>query len=218
VLFAEEHALLGLIVHAILGGALVAASTHLAIWMRGFPRGQFSRARGVRKLAAISLALFVVAFVSGNLLYPTYKIRVRGEYLEEGTAVVRDYRNRMIARDLFRRKSQPAADTSESTENPTAAEEPSLPATARDAPTEARLPHETAKLARWFDVKEHWVALGLALSIACAVLLFGWKPDRRSRLVGSTAFALAICAAATTWLGAIIGIVTAATRSVAPLG
>ncbi len=217
-LFAEDHALLGLVVHAVLGGALVATSTHLVVCMRAFPRGRFDRERAARKLAAINLALFAAAFLSGNVLYPNYKIRVRGEYLEDGRAVVRDYRNRQTAQATFREKSQAAPHTAASPPGAVSTEEPSAVDRAVDRPTESRLPLETAKLARWFDVKEHWVALGLALSAACAALLLGWRPSDQGRVAASTAFALALCAAATTWLGAIIGIVTAATRSVVPLG
>lgn len=217
-LFGEEHALLLLVLHAILGGALVAASTHLVVWMRHHPRGRFTRQRGVRRLAAISLALFALAFVSGNILYPTYKIRVRGEYLEDGTAVASDYRNRLAARERFRARQAPEAGASREREaNPDHPDSATAP-TARNRPAEARLPRNTAKLARWFDVKEHWVALGLVLSAACAALVF-WRPrDEPGRAVAATAFAFALCAAATSWLGAIIGILAAATRSVAPLG
>lgn len=225
-LFAESHALLGLVVHAILGAALVGASTRLVIRMRArAPRGRFSHEREVRRLAAVSVALFAAAFLSGTILYPTYKIRVRGEYLDEGTVVVQDYRDRMHARDLFRQRTAPRVEalpergaTPES--EPADRNAHDLPAagSARDVPTETHLPLESAKLARWFDVKEHWVALGLALSAACALLLFGWRPTANARVVASTAFALALCAAATSWLGAIIGILATATRSVAPLG
>ena len=36
------------------------------------------------------------------------------------------------------------------------------------------LVHRAAQAARWFDVKEHWVALGLLAAIALAFLLLVW--------------------------------------------
>jgi hypothetical protein len=216
VLFAEDHALLFLVIHAVVGGALVAATTHLVVWMRGFPRGRVTRMRGVRRLAAISLALFAVTFVSGNVLYPTYKIRVRGEYLEEGTAVIRDYRNRMSARELFRARNAQRPDAPDARPPDTAAAAPED--FARDEPAEAHLPRRTAKIARWFEVKEHWVALGLALSAGCLLLLLLCDPRKSGRnMVSPVAFGFALGAATSAWLGAVIGILVAATRSVAGL-
>jgi len=218
VLFGEGHALELLILHAVLGAALVAASTHLVVWMRGFLRGRFERLRAVRKLAAISVTLFGIAFISGNLIYPTYKIRVRGQYLEEGTAVIRDHRNRETARSLFEERNAPprVQDDERAPAGGAAAAAPEQ--SSRNAPAEAYLPRRAVKLARWFEVKEHWVALGLALSVACALLLFACDPRKAGRAVGPTAFGFALCAASAAWLGAIIGLVVAASRSVAGLG
>jgi len=60
-----------------------------------------------------------------------------------------------------------------------------------------------------FDVKEHWVALGLPL------LLAAWVLSRRgrdaSRLLFACAFGAAICA----WSGGIIGLLVTSARSIA---
>src|SRR5262245_11193869 len=102
--------------------------------MRGYLRGDFRRHNGVRRLTLYSALLFGGAFVAGNLMYPTYRVRVRAEYLDDGGAVIRDRAARTAAR------GEPPA--------------------AADADRDAHLPQTTAKVARWFDVKEHWLALG----------------------------------------------------------
>ncbi|HEY8142400.1 MAG TPA: hypothetical protein VIG06_07005, partial [Kofleriaceae bacterium] len=83
----EAQARFLLILHAILGAATVAASTHLVIWLRGYLRGKPQRKRAVKRFAWISLALFALTFVVGNLGYPIYKVRVRTGYLENPPAV-----------------------------------------------------------------------------------------------------------------------------------
>jgi len=83
----EDHARLLLILHAVVGAATVAAATHLVVWMRAYPRGDFARHRSVRRFAWISVALFAAAFALGSLAYPTYKVRVRVGYLENPDAI-----------------------------------------------------------------------------------------------------------------------------------
>ena len=61
--FLEEHARWLLVLHTICGVALVAASTHLVVWMRGYLRGEFGRHPAVVKFSYITLSLFAVAFV-----------------------------------------------------------------------------------------------------------------------------------------------------------
>ncbi len=181
--FLEEHARLVLIVHAALGAALVAASTHLVVWMRGYLRGNFARRRAVRRFSVIAVVLFGLAFTAGNLAYPTYKIRVRAGYLENPAAVAADLQQRGA---------------------PTTAVEGALATTAR--------------IARWFDVKEHWAAVGLILSLACAVILRFWDPVRDEPAIAPIVFGLALGASATAWLAAIIGLVTASYRAIGSFG
>jgi hypothetical protein len=183
VVFLEEHARLVLVVHAVLGAALVASATHLVVWMRGYLRGQFARQRAVRRFAGIAVVLFGVTFVAGNLAYPTYKVRVRAGYLENPAAVAADVQQR----------------------GGSAGEVDGVLAT-------------TARVARWFDVKEHWAAVGLMLSIACWLILRFWNPARDGAGIAPVVFGLAVGAAATAWLAAIVGLVTASYRAVGPLG
>src|SRR5262245_20125779 len=79
-----------LVLHTALGVAAVGAATHLVLWSRGFLRGEFGRLRAARRFARIVLVLQLAAFAAGNLMYPTYKVEVRGAYLENGTAVAAD--------------------------------------------------------------------------------------------------------------------------------
>lgn len=71
-----------------------------------------------------------------------------------------------------------------------------------------------AQVARWFDVKEHWIALGLLASAAVLLILAFWDPARDGAGFAPIVVALASIACATVWLGAIIGVWTAAWRAV----
>lgn len=181
--FLEPYARLVLVVHAILGAALVASATHLVVWMRGYLRGAFPRRPAVRRFATIALVLFALAFAAGNAAYPTYKVRVRAGYLENPTAVAADLRERH----------------------------------GPDADVDAAL-DTTSKVARWFDVKEHWAAFGLMLSFACWLILRFWDPVRDGPAIAPIVFGLAVGAAATAWLAAVVGLVTASYRAIGSLG
>ncbi|MEM9492980.1 MAG: hypothetical protein AAGC55_27775 [Myxococcota bacterium] len=211
-LFAEEYAGLLLVVHTVVAVALVGATTHLVLWMRGFPRGRFERIRAVRKFAVIAAGLYVLSMLIGNVIYPVYKVRVRAEFLDRPTELVREYRQRSEARYQVaeryqanaERLGQPGAD-------PAVLGDGAAISVPRD------LPQRAAKVARWFDVKEHWVSLGMALSLACAVILTTWNPKRHGRSIAAIAFLMALGAAVASWLGAIIGLVVASYRSIGGL-
>lgn len=173
----EAQARLLLVLHAILGAATVAVSTHLVVWLRGYLRGKPQRQRAVRRFAWISLVLFGLTFLVGNLGYPIYKVRVRTGYLENPPAV---------------EASMPGAET---------------------AAVEARY-QETANIARWFDVKEHWVALGLVLTLACVLVLRRWEPSGEAAVIAPLVVGMAATAAATAWLAAIVGLLTSSYRAV----
>ena len=211
VIFAEDYAGVLLIVHAIGGAALVAASTHLVVWMRDYPRGRFRRPRAVRRFALIVLVLYGAAFTLGNLMYPTYKVRVKVEYFEEGGVVVESAAARPRAAARVAARYESAAALRRGDETPAAAREPS---DAEIAERTAPLPRAMNKVARWFDVKEHWTAIGLALALACAALLHAWRPERHPPALGWVAFALALGLAAITWFGAVIGLITTSYRSI----
>jgi uncharacterized membrane protein HdeD (DUF308 family) len=68
-------------------------------------------------------------------------------------------------------------------------------------------------MARWFDVKEHWVALGLFAALALAGILVFWTPAEGSA-VRSVVVGLAAITMGTAWLAAIIGVLVASWRAV----
>ena len=81
------------------------------------------------------------------------------------------------------------------------------------APTAALVKRAT-KAARWFDVKEHWVALGMLATFALALVLAFWDPARDGPGLAPIVVGLAIVIAATVWLGAIVGVLTSTWRAV----
>ena len=194
--FAQEYARWLLVLHTALAVAAVGAATHLVLWMRYYWRGQLGRHKAIRRFAMISLALHFAAFAAGNVIYPTYRIAVRAEYLEVPTALAAESAQRAEARarSLHLSAEEAAAlDTSEA--------------------SRARV-IAAGKAVRWFDVKEHWLALGLFVSAGLALLLWRWEPRRDGMAVAPIAMGLAICAALTLWAGAIIGVLTSAWRAV----
>ena len=179
-----------LVVHAILGAATVATATHLAVWtwkaLRGSPR-----VAGLRWFGVAVLAVFGTQFAAGNLLYPTYKVRVRGELFDLPRAVVGEMRVRQEARaELLAREGREAA--SESDEEPTG----------------------LGRVARLFDVKEHVAALALPFAAAACALALGWRPERDGPVAGRLLLGCALIVAASAWFAAVVGIVVASYRAV----
>jgi hypothetical protein len=216
VLFLEDQARWLLVLHTVIAAALVASSTHLVVWMRGYLRGSFKRQQGVRKLSVISASLFGVTLLIGNLIYPVYKVRVRLEYLEHGSALTADYKERVRSRSRVRiqhERLQHARGKGPPV-NEAAVEAANQP----DLRALSGMPKRAAKVARWFDVKEHWVALGFGLSVGCMVILLVWDPRKHNTAVAPMVFGLALGAAATTWIGAIIGVVVTSFRSIGGFG
>ncbi len=181
-----------LVLHTALGVAAVAAGTHLVIWLRRYVRGAQLR-RAVIKFAWIFVALQIAAFAAGNVMYPTYKVEVRSAYLENAAAIAAD------------RGSRADADAK------VAAREHAAPS---EGTATADLVQRMARAARWFDVKEHWIALGILASIALLLMLSIWDPHRDGLVLSPIVTTLAVIASGTTWLGAIIGVLTAAWRAV----
>jgi hypothetical protein len=173
----ESQARILLVLHAVLGAATVAVSTHLVVWLRGYLKGKSQRRRAVRRFAWMSLSLFALTFVAGNLGYPIYKVRVRTGYLE----------------------NPPAVEASMGEATP--------------AEVQARY-DQTARMARWFDVKEHWVALGFALTLACALILRRWEPTGEAAAIAPLVVAMAATAAATAWFAALVGLLTSSYRAI----
>lgn len=180
-----------LVLHTALGVAAVGAATHLVIWLRRFGRGRGTR-RAVLRFGWVTLVLQVAAFAVGVVMYPTYKVEVRAAYLENASALVaaQEARQAATAQVMIREHGTPES-----------------------APFPTDLVRSAAQAARWFDVKEHWVALGILVSAALLLILSRWPPDRQP-VVTTTATALAAISAATLWLAAVIGILTTAWRAV----
>jgi hypothetical protein len=182
-----------LVLHTALGAAAVGAATHLVVWSRGFLRGRFERLGAVRRFAWIVLALQLAAFAAGNVMYPTYKVEVRAAYLENTTAVVadRDGHQRALERVWAREAAVPP-----------------------EATVTGELVRRAAAAARWFDIKEHWIALGILASLGLVLALGFWDPSTGARELAPVVFGLALIIAATLWLGAVIGVATASWRAV----
>jgi hypothetical protein len=199
-LFAEGHARWLLIVHAILGAASVAVTTHLVVWTRRYPRGEFSRVNGVRWFATVGCALYVTQFLLGNVLYPTYKVRVRSEYFDLGSAAAGEAEVRRKAREQVedRRRADALHDGRS-------------PGEFSPAP---QAPRDLTSVSRLFDIKEHWAALGLPLVCALCALTWAWRPNRDGPWGGRLIFAFAVAAATCTWISGVIGLWVTSHRAV----
>jgi hypothetical protein len=79
-LYAARRVLL--ILHA--GGSivLIGAATHHALQMRHYLRGRFGSGRLEKTYAKVVAAAYLGTFVLGALLYPAYRVHVRGYYLD----------------------------------------------------------------------------------------------------------------------------------------
>lgn len=180
-----------LVLHTGLGVAAVGAATHLVIWLRRYVRGQQGR-RAVVRFAWLVLALQLGAFALGNLMYPTYKVEVRTAYLENASAVASaaTAHGKELARVAAREGAEAPAQTAT-----------------------GELVRRAAQAARWFDVKEHWVALGAFVAAALVLVLSLWDP-REGSAIAPIVVGLAGISCGTLWLAAIIGVLTAAWRAV----
>jgi hypothetical protein len=182
-----------LVLHTALGVAAVGAATHLVVWSRSLLRGSFGRLRAVRRFAWIALVLQVLAFGAGNVMYPTYKVEVRTAYLEDADALAGDRAARQARLDDIARR--------EGARVPQVA---GLREQVRGA----------TGIARWFDIKEHWVALGILASLALVLVLGFWDPRTGGRELAPVVLGLAVIVAGTLWLAAVIGVLTSAWRAV----
>ena len=182
-----------LVLHTALGAAVVGAATHLVLWLRRYVRGQSGKRRAVLRFAWIVLALQLAAFVCGNLMYPTYKVEVRAAYLENAPAIAEQAgaHERELAHVTAREHGESLV-----------------------GPATTDLVRRGAQAARWFDVKEHWIALGIFVSAALVLILSLWDPKRDGTVLAPIVIALSVIVAGSVWLGAIIGVLTAAWRAV----
>src|SRR5262249_3747349 len=86
--------------HAIAATVLVASATHHLVWCCGYLRGNWSRQKAEKRFALIACVAFVTTFVIGNMLYPTYKVRVRAEYFDNPAAIAEEAKLRTTQREL----------------------------------------------------------------------------------------------------------------------
>jgi hypothetical protein len=126
-------------------------------------------------------------------MYPTYKVSVRSAYLENAAAITAEERAR--ERELATVAAREGAQTPQ----PTATVD---------------MVRRAAQAARWFDVKEHWIALGLLVSLALILVLWRWDPKRDGPVIAPIVMGLAVIIAGTVWFGAIVGVLTASWRAV----
>lgn len=184
-IFLESLARPLLLAHAIAAAVLVGATTHHLLWCRHYLYGRYGQAKAEKRFAAICAIAFVATFVGGNLLYPTYKVRVRAEYFDNPAAIAEEVKLRVAEHALVAVKPTPAP------------------------PVVASL----SPIAHLFDIKEHWVALGCAASVALWILSRKLHPREESRVLALYVGLSAIqCGSA--WFGAVVGLMTASYRSV----
>lgn len=200
-MFAESVARPLLLLHTVLAVGAVAASTHLVVWLWRVRRGQHGRLRAMRRFAIYAAALHLGAFVAGNLMYPTYKVNVKVSYLKDGDAVLDDAEARLrMQAETDRRFHDPGRPP---------------PSDGELARATSGLPRRADKISRWFDSKEHWVAMALPVAILVAFVLGAWKPEPgEGKEIGGVLHLLAGGVCATLWFAAIVGVVTASWRAV----
>ena len=70
------------LLHGATSVVLLGAATHHALEMRHYLRGRFERAALERTYARVVAITYVLTFALGAALYPTYRVHVRGLYLD----------------------------------------------------------------------------------------------------------------------------------------
>ena len=128
-------------------------------------------------------------FAIGNLLYPTYKVRVRAEYFDNPQAIADEVKLR-------------------------AANHRALGLAPTPTPTPmTTVVQSLSPIAHLFDIKEHWVALGCMASVALLILSRKLHPKDEPRVLPLYVGLSAVqCGSA--WFGAVVGLMTASYRSV----
>jgi hypothetical protein len=71
-----------LVLHAAGSIALIGSATHHLLEMRHYLRGKFNRSKIVRTYALVAAVSYVVTFALGAMLYPSYRVHVRGYHLD----------------------------------------------------------------------------------------------------------------------------------------
>jgi hypothetical protein len=184
----ERYARLLLILHAVGAAVLCGAIVHTLLSVLRRLRGRPPWPRE-RALATTASLAYLVTFGLGLLVYPTYRVRVRAEYFDSPRLAQAEAQARATLHAELRR-------------------------TPRVVPIP---PRSLAGAARLFDIKEHWIALVLPIAVGLLVLgrRAGRSPERRV-----VALYAGLCATlgAASFAAALIGLVTAAHRSVGAPG
>lgn len=71
----------GLVLHAVSAGVLTGSITHLAIVLLRARQGR-GNPRLLRLYPSVALGAWAVTFALGAVIYPTYRVRVRGAFLD----------------------------------------------------------------------------------------------------------------------------------------
>lgn len=71
-----------LLLHAAGSIVLIGSATHHALWMRHYLRGRFARSSIEKTYARTVSISYAFTFTIGALLYPTYRVHVRGLFLD----------------------------------------------------------------------------------------------------------------------------------------
>ncbi len=203
-----------LVAHVVFSLATVGLSTHLLLWLRPFLKGKFAGIESCKRFALLAASAYGITMLIGLALYPTYRVRVRAEYLDNPSAITRAAEQRAETRLLAERRNAESKAYRRG-------ETPQLQPASVDSEHVARLADEQVKkgvrISRWFDVKEHWSTLGLLLAWALVLILFRWAPSSERKSIVYLVFGLAGGSAFISWSAAIIGILTSAAHSVAAL-
>lgn len=197
----EGLARLLLIAHLLAAFAVIGLTTHSAIWLRRYVRGAHGLRRVAAKFAAWAAVAYAAAFVLGNIVYPTYKVRVRLEYLDDSVHVMRARELAMERRQVVAARLAPAS--------PDAQPLPGGIVVAAERGAAA------GAIARLFDTKEHWVVMGLLLAVGCALMLRRWRIDEPGgEVMAPFLLGFAYGAAAIAWYGGIVGALVSIWRAV----
>jgi hypothetical protein len=182
-MFLEPFARVLVIAHGVAAAVLCGAATHLALSVGGRLRGR-APWRREPAITATAAGAYLVTVALGLAVYPTYRVRVRAEYLDSPRAVQAEARAKEAVRAELTHAPVPPV------------------AAAVDLPGVAHV----------FDIKEHWVALGLPLALGLFALRRRAGPDGDPRLVRLYA-GLAVAVGLIAWFGALVGLSTAAHRA-----
>ena len=71
-----------LVTHGLVAALLAGVLVHEAVWSSRYLRGGFASAPRERWFLRLAGGLFFINFLVGCLVYPTYKVHVRGAYLD----------------------------------------------------------------------------------------------------------------------------------------